>query len=177
MYFTYAVQAAVCGGAESCTVFVTSTTHTGDLGGLTGADTICQARAEAAGSLAAPGTYKAWLSALGVTTAAARLTHATVPYKLVDGATIANDWTDLTDGTLQAPFRVTEEGETITGAFSWTATSPDGNGTTIQDCVAWSDMSSDVFGAAGGVGSTDSRWSFGFTSACSSEQHLYCLQQ
>ena len=35
-------------------VFVTSTTHNGNLGGLAGADAICQARAEAAGSLAAP---------------------------------------------------------------------------------------------------------------------------
>ena len=60
MYFTYAVQEGVCGGAKSCAVFVTSTTHTGNLGGLDGADAICQARAES--GPAAPGTYKAWLS-------------------------------------------------------------------------------------------------------------------
>ena len=49
MYFTYAVQAGACGGAASCTVFVTSTTDTGNLGGLAGADAICQARADSAG--------------------------------------------------------------------------------------------------------------------------------
>jgi Protein of unknown function (DUF1554) len=78
MYFTYAVQEGVCGGAESCAVFVTSTTHTGNLGGLDGADAICQARAESLNSAAPAGTYKAWLST-AAESAAARLTHATVP--------------------------------------------------------------------------------------------------
>lgn len=40
-------------------VFVTSTEHTANLGGLAGADAICAARATAAGLA---GTYKAWLS-------------------------------------------------------------------------------------------------------------------
>lgn len=39
--------------------FLSSTKHTGDLGGLTGADTLCNDLATAAGL---PGTYVAWLS-------------------------------------------------------------------------------------------------------------------
>ena len=88
----------LCGG-DTSNVFVTSTIHDGNLGGLAGADAICQARAEADGSLAAPGTYKAWLSAGGAGNSAAdRLTHATVPYKLVNGTQIAADWDRLVDG-------------------------------------------------------------------------------
>ena len=40
-------------------VFVTSTTHTGDLGGIAGGDGICNDRAADAGL---PGVYKAWLA-------------------------------------------------------------------------------------------------------------------
>jgi hypothetical protein len=42
-----------------CKVFVTSTVHDGNLGGLAGADAICNSLASDAGL---PGTYKAWLS-------------------------------------------------------------------------------------------------------------------
>ena len=42
-----------------CKVFVTSTVHDGNLGGLVGADAICNSLASAAGLA---GTYKAWLS-------------------------------------------------------------------------------------------------------------------
>ena len=56
MYFTYEVQEPfLCGGDTSKCVFVTSTLHDGNLGGLAGADQICQDLAESGGSLAAPG--------------------------------------------------------------------------------------------------------------------------
>ena len=97
----------LCGGGASKCVFLSSTNQNGNLGGLTGADRICQNLADADGSLAAPGTYKAWLSTAAAP-AAARLTHATVPYKLVDGTTIATNWDDLTDRALAAPINVTE---------------------------------------------------------------------
>jgi hypothetical protein len=76
-------------------VFVTSTTYPGNLGGLAGADAKCQARAVAANL---PGTYKVWLSdATG--SPSTRFTKPTIPYRLVDGTLIANNYTDLTDGT------------------------------------------------------------------------------
>ena len=109
MSFTYAVQEGACGGADSCTVFVTSTTHAGNFGGLDGADAICQARAESLVSMAPPGAYKAWLST-SAASSAARLTHATVPDRLVDGTIVANNWTDLTDCDLQAPINRRENG-------------------------------------------------------------------
>ena len=78
-------------------VFVTSQSHNGDFGGLTGADAFCQSLALTAGL---SGTYKAWLSDT-TGSPATRFAQASVPYRLVDGTTIANDWNDLTDGTIQ----------------------------------------------------------------------------
>jgi hypothetical protein len=80
-------------------VFVTSQAFNGNLGGLAGADAKCQTLARAAGL---PGTYKAWLGNATVS-AASRLTHATVPYTLVNGTVIANDFADLGTGKPNKP--------------------------------------------------------------------------
>jgi len=105
-------------------VFVTSTIYDGNLGGLAGADAKCAARAAAAGL---SGTYKAWLSS-STTSAASRLTHATVPYKRTDGVTIANNWTDLTDGAIAEPISRDEFGHVLSSAGSvWTGTADDGS--------------------------------------------------
>ena len=107
-------EGEVCvGGAcepacNPCRVFVTSTTHDGNLGGLAGADAICQARAAAAGL---PGTYLAWLSDGSASPATRFLTQSAGPYRLVNGTTIADDWADLTSGDLDAPINITETGD------------------------------------------------------------------
>ncbi len=98
------------------TVFVTSETYTGDLGGLAGADEKCNALASDAGL---DGTYMAWLSGstrfstpspFAVPSPAVRFTKSPIPYARVDGAVIASDWDDLVDGTLLVPIKVTEKG-------------------------------------------------------------------
>ena len=98
------------------TVFVTSETYTGDLGGLAGADEKCNALASDAGL---DGTYMAWLSGSAkipptspayVPSPAVRFTKSPIPYARVDGAVIASDWDDLVDGTLLVPIKVTEKG-------------------------------------------------------------------
>jgi len=60
------------------------------LGGVTGADAICQARAAAAGL---PGTYMAWLADANGSPAT-RMTHHLGVYQLVTGAAIAQGWSD-----------------------------------------------------------------------------------
>src|SRR4051812_38795722 len=87
-------------------VFVTSIQQNGNLGGLAGADAICQTRASFAGL---PGTYRAWLSTTAVD-AEARFFHSTSPYVLTDGTTVvANNWDDLVDGTLAEAITMTEQ--------------------------------------------------------------------
>src|SRR5262249_28544146 len=74
-----------------------SDSHNGAFGGLAGADTFCQGLATAAGL---PGVFKAWLSD-STATAKDRLTHAVGPYVLRHGGVVANDWADLTSGSLR----------------------------------------------------------------------------
>ena len=80
-------------------VFVTSTTATANYNGLPQADTVCQNLATAAGL---SGTFRAWLSN-ATDSPSTRFTQSTVPYKLVDGTQIADNWTDLTDGAIDNP--------------------------------------------------------------------------
>jgi len=106
-------------------IFVTSTTHNGNLGGVNGADNICQNRADAAGL---SGTYKAWVSGNNSSTSVnARFSKANQEYRLVDGTLIATDWADLTNGTIANPMNRDEFGYNIGGAAVWTNTNAAGN--------------------------------------------------
>lgn len=102
-----------------------------DLGGLAGADQKCRTAAAGANLPAEAGRWKAWLSDT-TTSAASRLNKNGSPYKLVDGTIIAENWTDLTDGTLQNSIRKTQHGNSYNGEGAtrknavWTNTSPDG---------------------------------------------------
>ncbi len=168
-------------------VFVTSSTYTGNLGGLTGADSKCQTSASTAG---VTGTWKAWLSD-NTTSASSRLEHFTGPYKLVNGTTVANSWTDLTDGSLLNPINVSEFGNDITTRTSvpalralnyvWTNTQSSGNVYSTDStsaCNNWGDLSSISYysGAVGNLAS-GSNWTFSSTDYCSQSFHLYCFEQ
>src|SRR5438067_1391069 len=88
-------------------VFVTSQIYTAALGGLAGADAKCQSLATGAGLT---GTYKAWLSSSSVD-ARDRLTHSAIPYVLSDRTTVvADNWSDLVDGSLKHAIDKTETG-------------------------------------------------------------------
>ena len=158
-------------------VFVTSTTHDGNLGGLSGADAICNTRA-AAGGL--PGTYMAWLSD-STASPSTRFTHSLVPYVLPgNGSVVANDWADLTDGTLAASIINTEFGSPLLGDEGrvWTGTNADGTyAGAFSDCSGWTTViaASGVYGFATNTLS----WSFyGTPDFCSDgTPHLYCFQQ
>src|SRR5262249_30255879 len=108
-----------------------------------------------------------------------RFTHASVPYVLVNGTVIANDWADLTDGTLAAPINVTEGGSTLApGEEAWTGTSdPDGGNTVALDCHSWTTTSGSVQGIAGDANLTNAGWTASTTRTCNLGKHLYCFQQ
>lgn len=111
-------------------VFITGETHNGNLGGLAGADAVCQNDADLE---YLPGTYKAWLSD-STTSAASRLTHAIGPYLLAgrgaSGVKVADNWTDLTDGTLDNAINEDQNpGQDTKRHFVWTGTNADGSST------------------------------------------------
>lgn len=170
-------------------VFITSTTHSGNLSGLAGADAICQARAQTA---LLPGTYKAWL-ADGNLAPASRMTHGLGPYRLVNDTVIATSWTDLTDGTLVAAVNRTETGALLggpgcpalttgcnficEGGEFWSNVAADGTrNTATGDCGAWTGTGS---GTAGNVGKITALWTAGSCSAigCGSTLPFMCVQQ
>lgn len=154
--------------------FVTSTSTNGNMGGLAGADAICAARALAGGL---SGTYKAWLSDSSVS-AASRLNHSPVAYRLVDGTMIANDWEDLTDGSLDAPPNVDEFGHSTGSVTIWTGTNGEGAAFAPHSCADWTSPSSDVIGVFGFSGYYDTpAWTLGYFDYCDALNRLYCLEQ
>jgi len=121
-------------------VFITSTLYNGNLGGLSGADAKCQTQAIAANL---SGTWKAWLSD-NTTSATSRLSHSNLPYAMVNGTIIANNWTDLTDGTLASSLIIDENGS-MHGNYVWTGTNEFGaiNDPNISKCSDWTALSND----------------------------------
>jgi hypothetical protein len=164
--------------AQRKTVFVTSVTYDGNLGGLAGADANCQALADAAGL---GGTYKAWLSDSS-TDARDRLTHATVPYVRTDGASIADDWADLVDNPagdpLLNPIDRDENGNAVGNVRVWTGTTFAGQmlpGDTI--CSDWLDGTASFNGRTGRTNRVDLGWTSVLTLGCNTLRALYCFEQ
>lgn len=167
---------------EGKIVFVTSTPLQGNLGGLAGADAICNSLAGAAGLA---GSYKAWLSSSGCgpATPCRGFTQSAEPYVQLDGRRIADDWADLTDGAIQLTPRLDENGNSAGGVI-WTNTRPDGtpDSTTNEGhCLNWITNSDSFIGLTGTTTPLEGMpgaWSKFFQSPCSGGQvNLYCFEQ
>ncbi len=171
-----------CAGEASCEryVFVSSERFTGeDIGGAIGGDGRCNAYAARAGTLPklAGRAFQAWLSDdLANFTASARLTHGTKPYRLVDGTLVANDWSQLTSGSVLHPIDVTEQGLTVGQDFVWTGTSALGQLAT-KTCTNWSLNGSDNTGAVGRASAQDSAWTNAGLASCGTAHRLYCFEK
>ena len=170
-------------------VFVTSVTGNGDLttwadysGSATGAaagDTICQARATAAG-LTNAANFKAWLSD-GSHDATDRITTDGPWYRL-DGVKVAENKAALL-ATLSAStplftgITYTETGAYVT-AYTyrvWTGTKVDGTIATT-DCVDWSSGSSANQGYVGESHTANYWWTSFTPSNCDQSAALYCFE-
>jgi hypothetical protein len=159
-------------GCQAKVVFVTSLAFDGILGGLAGADTKCAARATAAGLT---GTFKAWLGS-GSSGPSTTFTQASIPYVRVDGVVVANNWADLTDGTLDATISVTEAGAAV-GGDAWTNVQTDGDPNGASDCSNWGDDNFLNTGNVGNPGSTTSTWTANSFGTCNNSKRLYCVEQ
>ena len=158
-------------------IFASSTnTLTGDLGGLSGADSLCQSLAMAAGH---SGTFKAWLSDSHID-AATRLTHSTAPYVLVDGTVVAANWTGLTSGALQHAISEDEHGAVALAAI-WTGTLYDGTLWGVGEevtCANWNSSLSTNRGAYGQTSAAADWTEAGNSGSCAqNHESVYCLEQ
>ena len=154
-------------------VFVTSTTHTGALGGLAGADAICQNLARDADL---PGTFIAWLSDSSESPSI-RSTQIGMPYLKGTSTVVANDWSDLTDGVLASPINVTEKGGGVAGDYVWTNTAANGTAVGGHHCADWTDGTSGSSGRFGTLSSTTSDWTSLGNGTCDTLRRLYCIGQ
>lgn len=153
-------------------IFVTSGSYTGNFGGLSGADQICQ---DAAAYVGLPGLFKAWLSD-SLTSVSSRIAQASVPYQRIDGVIVANNWADLADGSLNAPISITEAGTAVVGTGVWTNSKGNGSiSSTTNTCTDW--MSSSGQGFRGNNSSTGRTWTSSGLLECGNDLHLYCVQE
>ncbi|MGE0640883.1 MAG: hypothetical protein AB7G12_00865 [Thermoanaerobaculia bacterium] len=163
-------------------VFVTSEIGSGamndwpesdGINGLAGADRICR-NVALAGHLPVPDSFVAWLSTAAVD-ASARLT-TNGPFRRIDAFTIANNLSDLTDGTIATTIHVQEDGTyLLDNNGTWTGTL--GDGTFHPDrCLDWTSMVGSDDGLTGletYAGLDD--WTDNFIANCSDVYRLYCF--
>jgi len=173
-----------CGEGGPCITFASSGTYTGNLGGLVGADAICN---QLAGEAGLPGTYMAWLSdrSVGGSPAQRFATRSSGPYQLVNGTRVVANWNDLVDGTLAHAIDLDENGnpaDSDPDEAVWTATTSAGGhsgwGNPLDDCDGWTIGTSDGEGMIGLYFQTDGRWTnVGGVQTCEKRNLIYCFQQ
>jgi hypothetical protein len=163
-----------CFSSTTKIVFVTSGIYSGNLGGLSGADGICQSLAAAA---SLPGVYMAWL-ATNEGSPATRFNRTTGNYVLPNTQIVAHGWSGLSQ-TLLTPINVTEQNQTL-DSWVWTNVNSDGTAITTDSaghdcCGAWSGTGLDGYV---GISSETSFWSFGDTGfGCANQFPIYCFEQ
>jgi hypothetical protein len=150
----------------------------GKLGSAVATDSFCQT---AANAKSLGGTWKAWLSDSS-TSPSARFTHATVSYRLLDGSTIASNWTSLTSGTLQHPINIHEDGTSLPAGTVyevWTGTNPNGTFSTGNSCGDWTNNTASApFGEVGVTDLANGGWTAIYQQACDrTTEHVYCFEQ
>jgi hypothetical protein len=170
--------------------FVTSQRYDGDIlshaindypncagvtSGLDAADCICQELADSAGL---DGLYAAWLSD-GTDSPDTRFIKSfSEPYFNTAGKRIADDWTDLTDGSLYNPINRTETNGGVAGK-PYSNVDEDGTAKNVSgSCNKWESNSASFDGNLGEKGATTADWSDnGQHTVCSADEPFYCFEQ
>lgn len=162
--------------SEGMLVFVTSKRYDGNLGGVEGANKICQKHARAAGL---PGKYKAWISTSADQTPAHTFKKSTRSYVLSNNTAIAKNWDDFVSGQHLAAIDHDENG-TIVGYSTriWTGTTPQGKDLGKENCNGWQSNNINDSGWVGIVSRFwTPEWSVEMLTACDEGRNLYCIQQ
>lgn len=155
-------------------VFITSTTHTGNLGGLSGADDICNTRATEGGL---SGTYAAWVSGDTPTNAKDRIVNGKY-VKNYCRQTIADNLTELISGTLQNAIDRDESGEEVSGENNvWTGTASDGTVWETDTCDSFTWGATGQDSTVGSSNATTGSWTdTNISYECNESLHIYCFQ-
>ncbi len=154
-------------------MFVTANgSYTGALGGLAGANSICDGAGTAAGL---PGPFIAFLSS-STQPMSARLPSGDTRWVRPDGELIAASQAQLLNGQLSSPILLDENGAvvaTTNTASAWTGTFPGGSAS-ANTCTDWtSTATSGTPGIPTTTATSSIAASFG---GCTIQHHLYCMQ-
>ncbi len=162
---------------EARRVFVTSSKQNAALGGLEGADDICNARATEAG-LDGAGDFVAFLSQDAPRIDAAdRINDAT--YVTTNLGVVADDLADLTNGGLDTAIRFDEDGDRIPNNLAtWTGTRSNGTFDDANtDCEGWTSSAGELAATVGNAGVTGASWVDNAGQTCDSASlRLYCFE-
>ena len=155
-------------------VFVTDESFTGNLGGLSGGDDICQQAADNAGL---SGSFKAWMSA-GDTSPSNSFTQNETPYILLDGRVVADSYSDLTSSPPEFPINITEKLGGEIDDTVWSDTWRTGGAVFGQSCNNWTSTATVYPGAFGITTNHPEYWTHrNFTADCTELKRLYCFEQ
>ncbi|MCR9093394.1 MAG: DUF1554 domain-containing protein [bacterium] len=160
-------------------VFATTSTTRADFGGIAAGDAICQSEAVSAGL---SGTFRAWLSESQALASpdspSVTFTQSTIPYVTTHGRQVADDWADLTDGTLDNPIDRDPVGAPVIGGV-WTGTETDGSSPPVatNTCGEWTPGG--TTGVFGRTSSSGQEWTKALSppAGCATSLRLYCFEQ
>jgi hypothetical protein len=162
----------VCAVGACKLVFVTTTAIDGNQGSAAAMDTFCQASATARNFT---GTWRAWASD-STSSPSSRFAQAAVPYRLLDGSTIANNWADLIDGSLAHSINVLEDGTIAAPSEIWTGTMTAGTLAAFT-CTNWTTNSSTSTAIVGRTDVTAAGWTFQAQEFCNVNLRVFCFEQ
>jgi uncharacterized repeat protein (TIGR02543 family) len=150
--------------------FVTSTTQSSNLGGLAGADSLCQARAAAAGL---PGTYRAFLSSSTVN-AIDRFGSAR-GWVRTDGKPFLDQIADITTSRVLYPVRLDEAGNDVGSSNVVTGSNNIGTLSVFGSCNDWTSASFSTTTACGYSDTNSYQVAFGCSRFCGDTERLLCM--
>ena len=155
-------------------IFVTSEAYDAAFGGVEGGDRVCGSLAMAAGLA---GSYRAWLSDDTGLSPSVTFTTNDIPLVLTSGVRVADDWEDLTDGTINNPVVVDERGDQpMSVPVVWTGTDRSGTAAAAT-CNGWSSGSEASNGLVGVFDAVGVGWTASRAAPCNQLGRLYCVQQ
>ena len=179
------------GGGGGCTrtkrIFTTSTTYNGNLGGIAGADTKCQTRADAAGL---GGTWKAIVSIGNSNSPLTDKAKGRIGYDWdvltnVHGVPLISSYQiwvveDLSNGqfkgvALNMRMEFDEFGNKVSGV-AWSGSTDEGE-PSGNDCNDWTSNSAAFDGTYGLTYDRTANWISNTTLDCANNFRLYCVEQ
>jgi hypothetical protein len=172
-------DSGVCyAGGCAMAVFTTLGQWNGNLGGLDGADTKCEAEASSYGKT---GTYRAWLHD-GIQGPAERFSPSALPYLRPDGQQVAGSFADLSDGMIGVSMSLTLDGagpivipQQICDSGAWSNVNTDTQGG-AEDCTDWTNAGNGS-GTLGNWNDITTTWTWWCGAECSTLRPLYCMEQ